>query len=76
MSFGLGAVKFLKERSFELGLKETNPPTGDTQNREFWVVPLMAWQMPVVIVPGGEFAVALRNRPLASVAAADTLLIG
>ena len=27
------------------------------------MVPLMAGQMPVVVVPGGEFAVVLRNRP-------------
>ena len=35
---------------FEL-LKETNPPTGgDTQKGEYGVVPLMAGQMPVVVV--------------------------
>ena len=28
------------------------------------MVPLMAGQMPVVVVPGGEFAVALRDRLL------------
>ena len=28
------------------------------------MAPLMAGQMPVVVVPGGEFAVVLRNRPL------------
>ena len=28
------------------------------------MVPLMAGQMPVVVVSGGEFAVVLRNRPL------------
>ena len=35
--------------SCELGLKETNPPTGDTQKGEYWVVPLMAGQVPVVV---------------------------
>ena len=36
--------------SFELGYEETKPPTGDTQHREYWVTPLMAGQMPVVVV--------------------------
>ena len=45
--------------NFELGLKETNPPTGDTQHRMYVVVPLMTGQMPFVVVSGGEFAVAL-----------------
>ena len=40
--------------SFELGLKKTNPPTGGIQKGEYGVVPLMAGQMPVVVVPGGE----------------------
>ena len=49
--------------SFELVLIETNPPTGSTQNRgSIGVAPLMAGQMPVVVVPGGEFAVANHDR--------------
>ena len=36
--------------SCELGLKETNLPIGDTQEVEFGGVPLMAVQMPVVVV--------------------------
>ena len=35
---------------FELGFKERNPPTGDTQIRYYGVVPLMAGQVPVVVV--------------------------
>ena len=35
--------------SCELGLKETNPLTGDTQHREYGVVSPMAGQMPVVV---------------------------
>ena len=45
-----GNLNSTKAVSCELGLKETNPPTGDTQHREFGVVPLMAGQMPVVVV--------------------------
>ena len=36
--------------SFELGIKETNPPTRDTQKGEHGVGPLMAGQMLVVVV--------------------------
>ena len=47
----LGALKRESfQQSFKLGLKETNPPTGDTQHREHGVVPHMAGQIPVVVV--------------------------
>ena len=40
--------------SFEQGPKEANPPTRDTQKGEYRVAPLMAGQMPVAVVFGGE----------------------
>ena len=48
--------------SCELGLKETTEPTGGTQKESIGVAPLMARQPPVVVVSGGEFAVASHDR--------------
>ena len=40
--------------SYELGLKETDPPTGVSQHTESTrVVPLLAWEMPFVVASGG-----------------------
>ena len=49
MKSSKGTLKLVQGAvSCELGLKETSPPTGDTQHGEHGVVPLIAGQMTVV----------------------------
>ena len=51
VSFLLRKSCELRAVSCELGSIETDPPTGDTQHKEYGVVPLMAKQMPSVVSP-------------------------
>ena len=57
-------IKHGRALIIELDLKEATEPAGGTQKeKRTGVAPLMTGQPPVVVVPGGELAVVLRNQP-------------